>query len=205
MTIDTLTAFQESQIQVYLDKWMEIGLRTEAMDKEEVTKYVKFLYEKILEISTPEIHFVQSPKAAQKLMNEIVNKNDGSDLSQPLEYFEPARGNWWMSHYSFNDYLLNVIFPEKKPDFANFEEFIELSKSTHLLWMFDTFAVVSDFPDRIGIDDNSKLGDKFLPSISYRDGYAIYADEGVQMKKSKWEEETLKFKSTLARLVFRKI
>ena len=202
--INSITPEQEAQVDVYLKKWLDVGYRTATTEPDKATKSVEFLYEQILDLKTPEIHFVKSPMEAQLLCNKLVNGIDAGS-TEPLEYFEVARGNWWLSYYSFNDYLLNVIFPEKVAEFEKFTAFLEHSKHFHLLWTFDTFAVVCDFPSAINIDEESKLHSNFTGSLVYRDNYQIYAQNGTVMDKKEWNEVTKKYHSSLASEIFKKV
>lgn len=202
--INSITPAQEAQVDVYLKKWLDVGYRTETTDESKATDSVKFLYEEILDLKTPPIHFVKSPMEAQLLCNKLVNGIEPGS-KEPLEYFEVARGNWWLSYYSFNDYLLNVIFPEKIGEFTKFTAFLEHSKHFHLLWTFDTFAVVCDFPSAINIDEESKLHSNFTGSLVYRDDYQIYAQNGTVMEKKDWVEVTKKYHSSLATEIFKKV
>lgn len=199
--IDEITQEQKDQVDLYLKKWLDIGHQTNEMDQGKAKKAVEFLYEKILEINTPEIHFVKSPMEAIKLCNKLVN-NIEYDSKENLEYFEVARGNWWLSYYAFNDYLLNVIFPEKISEFNKFTEFLEHSKNFHLLWTFDTFAVICDFPTVINLDDDKKLHSNFSGALIYRDGNSIYARNGRTMLKKEWDEETKRLHSKIGSMIF---
>ena len=202
--IDKITPQQESEIAVYLKKWLDVGYRTETTDPVKATKFIEFLYKNLLKIETPEIHFVKSPLEAQILCNKLVNGID-SGSNQKLEYFEPSRGNWWLSYYSYGDYLLNVLFPEKKPEFTLLEEFLENSKHCHFSWTFDTFAIVCDFPDNISINSENQLQDNLKAALSYRDGYGVFALDSKTMSKEEWEAKTIQFKSTLGSEIFKKI
>ena len=155
-------------------------------------------------MDTPEIHFVKSPMEAQKLCNLLVNGTP-MDAKVKREYFEPSRGNWWISYYSYGDYLLNVLFPEKKPEFTLLEEFLEHSKHCHLAWTFDTFAIVCDFPSNISVNENKELHDNFNAALQYRDEYGVRAIDGKRMTKPEWEDAKIKYKSALAAEVFKKV
>jgi hypothetical protein len=200
--INSITKEQEDQIEVYLKKWLDIGYRTETMDEDKAKKAVEFFYTTFLKIDTPEIHFVKSPMEALILCNKIVNGITPED-DKPMEFFEIARSNWWMSYYAFGEYLLDVIFPEKTPEFTEFKEFIEHSKNIHLLWTFDQFAVVCDFPSEINLDNESRLHNNLKGSLIYRDGYSLYSQDGEVMTKEDWLEKTKKFHSKLGKEIFK--
>jgi hypothetical protein len=202
--IEKLTTQQESEIKTYFDKWLAIGYRTQTQDAEKAKEFVAFLYKNFLDLPTPEIHFVKSPMEGQLLINKLVNNID-KDSNQTFEYFEPARENWWMSYFSKYDYILNVLFPEKKPEFELFREFLNYSENCHTMWTFDQFAVVCDFPNGIETVPDVGIQSFFTPAISYRDGYGIYGLNGESMDKAEWEKETIKYKSSLATEIFKKV
>jgi hypothetical protein len=200
--INSITKEQEDQIEVYLKKWLDIGYRTETMDENKSRDAVNFFYSNFLKIKTPEIHFVKSPMEALLLCNKIVH-GITPESKEPLEFFEIARSNWWMSYYAFGEYLLDVIFPEKTPEFTEFKEFIEHSKNIHLMWTFDKFAVVCDFPSEINLDSESRLHNNLKGSLIYRDGYSLYSQDGEVMSKEDWLDKTKKFHSKLGREIFK--
>ena len=202
--IDKLTPQQEAQIQVYLKKWLDIGYRVDSIDKTKAVDAVHFFYEKILKISTPEIHFVSSPKQAQLLCNKLVHGiNENSE--KKVEYFNIARSNWWMSYYAFYDYVLHVLFPEKVNEFQQFTEFLEHSKNFHMLWTFDKFTIVCDFPCAINLDEEHKLHSNFTGALIYRDEYQLYSVNGETMKKDVWLDKTKQYHSSLGKEVFKKL
>lgn len=202
--LEKLTNEQEAEIQNYLEKWLKVGYRTETQDVEMAKEFVHFLYDKFLSLPVPEIYFVDSPLAGQKLINKL--DNDGVEPDKgSLQYYEPARENWWMSYFSKYDCVLNVLFPEEKSQFELFQKFLDYSENCHMMWALDKAVVICDFPVSINASKEIGLDSKFGPSVLYKDGYATYALEGTSMDKEDWERETAKYKSTLAGEIFKKI
>src|SRR5574343_650733 len=65
-----LNKHQKEQINVYLDKWLKIGLRTERIDKNKAIEAANFFYRDILGKETPEIIILDSPMACQIELNK---------------------------------------------------------------------------------------------------------------------------------------
>lgn len=206
--IDKLTPEQEAQIEVYLNKWLSLGYKTEAMDVEKAKAAVDFIYTKLLNLPTPPIHIVQSPLEGQILCNKLARNVDARNLQpgETLEYYEMARSNWWMSSYAFYDYVLHVLFPEKSDEFPLFNEFLEHSHHLHFLWTFDEAAIICDFPSVINVEPvEGKLTATQTSSVVYRDGYEIFCYEGESMPKEEWMKVCAKFHSPLGQTIFQKI
>jgi hypothetical protein len=70
MKINKLTKEQENLIPLYFKKWIDVGYRTDTIDREKAKESIDFLYEKILKISKPKNYiFVDSPMACQITLN----------------------------------------------------------------------------------------------------------------------------------------
>lgn len=72
--------------------------------------------------------------------------------NREIHYFAPTWSNcvWTeLCRYGFYDYLLQEVFPEKKPRFELFEQWVELLPELHQCWLFGDTAVVCNFPKEI--------------------------------------------------------
>ena len=68
--ISKLTPEQESKVPEYLNYWLNVGLRTEPIDRERAKEAIDFLYTKILKIDKPKQYlFLDSPMACQLFLN----------------------------------------------------------------------------------------------------------------------------------------
>lgn len=68
--ISKLTLEQESKVPEYLNYWLNIGLRTEPIDRERAKESIDFLYTKILKMNKPKQYlFLDSPMACQIFLN----------------------------------------------------------------------------------------------------------------------------------------
>lgn len=85
-----------------------------------------------------------------------------------------------MGYYgAFYGFVLNEIFPDKKPKFQKYLQFLEHSKSFHMIYMFPEICFVSDFPLEIHVNKIHQLHKDKSHALLYRDGYGIKALNGV--------------------------
>lgn len=197
--ISKLTPVQESQIDVYLQKWLEIGYRTAPIEQDKAFNAVSFFYKDILKKNIPaNIHFVSSPLEGQLLCNKLAG-NSQSDL----KYFEIAYSNWWISYYGMYDYILHVLFPQESHTFKLFTMFLEHVKNIHIIWMFDNTAILCDFPSAINVDKDSNLHSHFTGALVYRDGYQVYSINGSVLSKDEWAVKTVMYQSSLGKEIFK--
>ena len=69
--ITKLTSEQETKIPEYLNYWLNVGLRTETIDRERAKESIDFLYTKILKTNKPkQCLFLDSPAACQMFLND---------------------------------------------------------------------------------------------------------------------------------------
>jgi hypothetical protein len=75
--------------------------------------------------------------------------------------------------------------PEKAslPEFIKFNKFLESSKHYHQIYLSPDFAIFSDFPEEINLNESKQLHRNAGMSLKYRDGYGIYALNGVIIPK----------------------
>jgi hypothetical protein len=86
--IKELTENQKKQLPLYLKKWLDVGYRTEAIDREKAKESVNFIYTDILNIDKPKYYiFLDSPMACLLGINLLQNINfsTGSQLSSQLD------------------------------------------------------------------------------------------------------------------------
>ncbi len=104
--------------------------------------------------------------------------------SQKLEYFSwNVNLLYWPGWTGFYDYVLNELFPKKKKEFKLFNELTTQWSNVHYYLLFPQIAFVSDYPKAIRRNELNMLHDYDKPALEYRDSYALYYSNGVQMKK----------------------
>jgi len=57
----------------------------------------------------------------------------------------------------------------------------QLSRSCGWIWPYRDLCIVSDRPERIGMDDAGRLHAEDGPALRYTDGYSVYAVQGVRV------------------------
>ena len=125
-TIDKITSEQKKLFPVYREKWLEIGLRTETINKEDA----RFVLQKFLShfnLNDREIVFVDSPKGLKQ--NRVFGNNEAG----------------WLSFY---DFMKNVMGVNGINDI---EYFIELSKRCHWIQDDGKTLTLSDFPNILNL------------------------------------------------------
>jgi hypothetical protein len=113
-----------------------------------------------------------------QLHSQLYSQLHSQLYSQKMNFIYEASGNWTLQYYWHYYAVLNEIFPQKKKDFALFEEFIEHSKHYHKLHLSPEIAVVCDFPKTIQVNAKGELSSETGMALEYRDGYGIYALSG---------------------------
>ena len=177
--VKQLTKDQEAKIDVYLKKWLKIGKRTKPTDQTKAINAVKFLY-KMIDMEMPtDVRFVKSPLEA----NKLIHKLQGKKKSEAVEYVYPTRSVYWLAYYGFYDYILNVIFPQEKNNFKLFTQFLKHSKEFFAVYMFDTVAIISEFPTEYNLNEQGQLHNDKGASMSFSDGFKLYNLNGVSVTK----------------------
>ena len=87
--IAELNPEQKALIPIYRDKWINIALSTEPIDRQKATEVVKRAYA-LISLSEPEIIFCDNPYAADRKWNELArqqkeNEKRSTQLSRQLE------------------------------------------------------------------------------------------------------------------------
>ena len=195
--ITSLTPEQEAQIDVYCQKWIEIGTSTKQPHKPSIEKVVASMYEKA-GFPCPKITWCDSPLALmvrKTVVANIYEKNptlaqDENYIQKKMEQFinEPdfnhqldfsgvcygAHDAHWLAYYDYFDQVLNVPGAEKIRDL------VEMAK---VGWWapYDTDCFISLPPIEIHLDDDDELHSETGPAIAYMDGVKIYCVHGVRV------------------------
>jgi hypothetical protein len=125
-----------------------------------------------------------------QLGNQLRNQLRNQLCNQSLDYTDPTTSNLEQSYYGYFSFILNEIFPEKKKDFALFEEYLKHSKEFHQLYLYEDVAVLCDFPKTLSVNNKGMLDSNHGKALEYRDGWGFYASNG-QIVSSPLELELL--------------
>lgn len=174
--LEKITKKQEKKLEVYLNKWLELGRRTKTMDREKAVEAVGFFYS-MINIPVPsDVRFVSSPLEANNLINELSGASKNN-------YTHPTRSIHWISYYAFYDYILNELFPEKKGSFQLFLDFLKHSKEVFSCYMYENIVIICDFPETYNLNDEGKLHGVNKPSLQFRDGFKLFNLNGISVSE----------------------
>ena len=201
--IKKLTKEQESQLSVYRDKWLAIGLSTARINREEAKKDF-WLFNKLVlgKKGQPIVVFMDSPLTAWLatcLLYQFIAKCEMSQVWSQVEsqvrsqvwsqvelfvypYFD---GNLMSSYFSFYDYcnkVLKIKFKEQK----KWDCYLQTS-NVQLIYPFKEFVVMSEKPIDIKMKNNI-LHNENGPSIKYADGFSVWSLNGIKVPQ--WLVET---------------
>jgi hypothetical protein len=164
--IENLTPEQEAKLDEYKEKWLKIGLNTEPANRDQAEIYAKKAYESAGLKPPEKFVWFDSPKQA---LDEV----EGMSLDD-FTYGNQDAG--WLSFYN---YFLEVC------DLDCCEPLVPLMElSKHCGWWapYEELAVMIERPVEIHFS-NELLHKDLAPAIVFKDGFGIYALNGVRMPK----------------------
>jgi len=119
-----------------------------------------------------------------QLYNQLYNQLENQLDTQKLEYFYAASNNlYWTGYYEFYNFILNELLPKERKNFKLFQEYLGHHKEIHMSYMFPEIVFISDFPKAIHTNERHQLHNYNKPALEYRDTYALYRSNGIQMDK----------------------
>lgn len=166
--IDKLTPEQEALIPIVRNKWLRVGTSVGETNREEAEKCVDEIYKFAGFSCVNKKVWARSPMEAVKIMREEL-KIDKDIIGN---YFSGSQDAYWLAYY---DYFKQIGV--KEAELLN--PFYRLSEICGWWWPFDEVIVMSDKPIQLNLDERSRLHSTTTQSISYSDGWGIYAIHGV--------------------------
>jgi len=183
--IEKLTAEQEEKIEYYKEKWIKIGLNTELSNREITEKCITKLYD-FCSLKQPEFVWVQSPHAAQVLINSFAN--EGKEERKMEFYTNCFYSQSYAGYFGFYDFLINEL--NLTVDKKNYETFLcdqEITVNSFWNYAFEKIVVCVERPEEINMV-NGRLHKDGGPSIKFRDGWSIWSLNGIRVPQ--WLAET---------------
>jgi hypothetical protein len=182
--IEKLTAEQEAMIPVYRDKWIKIGTSCDPCNLEESKKYAKMAYNAAGLKCPDKFYLVDSPMAAAKLEVELSDqkfsrKEDYNDAlykainSQIFGYHEAG----WLSYYEFMWKELGIT------DCAKLEGLIGIAKNCGWWAPYTDCVILQHRHEELHVDDQFRLHNESGPAVRYRDGYSVWAINGIRVNE----------------------
>lgn len=195
--IDSLTKEQEDLLQVYADKWIKFGLKTddpEKFDKDSAINAVKRVYE-CSDMETPEHYIIlRSPYEVivgvtlveacgfkpSEITSEFIQQNKHKikeardfDIYPYLSGFCYGSQDYWVCYY---DYFKNVL---EIPGLESVEGLVEAAQHCGWFLAFDEAAFISMRPTILEQDDDMNLHSLTGPAVAFADGFKFYAIHGM--------------------------
>lgn len=173
--IESLTEEQKSQIPVYLERYLKMGLSTEPCDRAKAEAAITASYE-YTKRPKPEFVWADSPFkgaviAAQLAKGDLdVSREEISEQASKASYgsFEA----YWISFYAF----IAEQLPVTKDNLIDITK--EIGANCGVYWTFEDIVVITEKPVAIHMEDK-KLHNPNGMALEYKDGTGIYAINGT--------------------------
>jgi len=169
--ITELTPEQEQLMGVVSKEWIEkLTKQTIKFDKEAAINGINFIYE-LSGYKHPEIHFVESPMACQKLAQEM----NGTKEFYQFSSYGNIGDYGWVAFYDFFD-RIGVEVTE------NYKKFRSLINSgIYDMLQFEHVCIVSMMPVKVSVNEDGRLHNASSFAIEWSDGYGQYYINGRNM------------------------
>jgi hypothetical protein len=175
-----LTKEQEGKIQVYIDKYLKIGMSTEQSSKEDAENAIIRSYE-YMNRPIPEIIWASSPlegaKVALRLLIGDREPTEGDILNVLSAASYGSFEAYWVSFYSFIFFELEVEKKDELIDIVN-----DIVKHCGVYWTFEDTVVLTPKPIKIFVNEEGALNNSEGLALEYPDGWGIYAINGEIQK-----------------------
>ena len=203
--ISSLTAEQEAQIQVYYDRYFNIGVNTQETDLSVKEDLIKLMTLNKMEI--PSFCFVDNIYEARVMATALTNKEvylkhekaiDGAidygevipeslinDLDKSLKgnitkfgFISGANNAFWVSFYKFGEYI-GVEY--ETADQQALDLWDSIIRKCGYIFQVGNMVIITNRPTAIHFDENNELHCEMEPAIKFRRGSKsnIYAIHGV--------------------------
>lgn len=173
--INELTPEQEAQIQVYFDKYLQLGLNTNPTNDEVLTIAAKLFY-KLNNLTEPQVFIFDSPNKCFEKIAELDGKPKAEFVST---WFAGTFDSYWLCFYS---YLIEVLELDIDKDLlAKFEAFKAVSKECNFWYPYEGVVLFTRKPKVIHLDAAGNLHNIHEKAIQFRDGYGGYYVHGFNV------------------------
>jgi len=171
--IKELTPEQEKQLEVYRDKWIDIGLATEPADRKKAEEGVVLAY-KAANLKPPkEIIWCDSPIQGLEVVSKLTGKSEKSQFSYCIYGQHEAS---WLCFYDYLEYIgVDCVAPLKGLKL--------IAQSCGWWWALDEAAVMTERPSALKVDERGRLHCADGPAIAYRDGWKLYFYKGINVEE----------------------
>ena len=202
--ITKLTPAQESRIPEFRDKWIKVGLSTEPVNREEVTKALTDVYAAVgkprpkFVIILPSPHQVclavamlrLQPKVSAQVRAQVsaqvrdqVRDQVHAQVSAQVSYIISWR--WWYGFGQFEAYWNSFyeFFESIGIDISKLKPQLAYTRAAGWSVLFWDWAIISDRPESIHRDEQNRLHCTNAAAVRYRDGFSVWAIHGVRVNE----------------------
>jgi hypothetical protein len=182
--IKELTPEQEARQPEFVERWVEIGLSTEPLDRQKVEEAVKLAYA-CAELPPPAtIEYVASPIAMAKKICQLKGQE-----ATPKNLDAALQDVHWNNHnvgyLAFYDYAREVLGLAE--DTKTMAGLWECARSFGWWAPYENVAVIQEKPRVIRLDNRGRLHRHDGKAVEYSDGWGLYAWHGtiIPLKQAK--------------------
>jgi len=212
--IDSLTTEQENMLPAFRDKWIGIGLSTEAGDENKAEESVDRAYV-VAEQVPPVIKiWLDSPMQGAVLAAMLL------PLDVTADVIKQKLGGASIKGMSIEDIRDKIGATDPKPEqirdqlskcsygchdaswlsfydtFAHFglecceklRPLMDLADDSGWWWPFEGLAIITRKPLKVDLDDNRRLHCPDGPAVHYKDDFSVYAWHGMRVESHLIEE-----------------
>jgi hypothetical protein len=200
--IDKLTPEQEKKIPAYQSKWQEVGFNTQPVNLELAKSCIAKLLA-VADMHPAEYVMLDSPLQCQVALNFLARDYSVKDCVKhakkmtvaqarkklgvdKLDYYQIGyfyqSGNTNAGYCAFYDFLITEVKPIDEETMKVWEIFKDVTRHSHYYWVTENVVFLCNRPEELHFKGNL-LHCVDGPALKYRDGYAIYAIEGVRLPK----------------------
>lgn len=195
-SIESLTDEQSKKFDLVVKEWFKIGTCTDEYDRELCRRLMIDLYGICGEPAPKVFIYLDSPMAANYLLNIIVNIGEWDIEDKSKMTFEALRKGAISSGKSLQCFNLNACygqfdaswlcvydfivqeFPVKNADAL--KKLMILSKEVNWFFPTEEFVIFVNRPIEIHWDREERLHSLEGPAVKYRDGWGVYSVHGVR-------------------------
>lgn len=167
-----LTEEQERDCAMWREKYFKIGWSTEPADRERAERGIVELYAR-LKKEPPKFVWFDSPAAACDTILESTGKHFN------LSGVNGQTDAYWIAFYTFGQRIVPDVYSED--DTRHLDTWKDIVESTGPCFPFENYCLMSERPVRAECDTEGLLHCDDGPALLYKDGYAIYAINGVSI------------------------
>jgi len=196
--IQELTKAQEEQLQVYRDRYIEIGLNTDRIDQSIVKNIIDNFYTEILDKKPVPFKIFPSPLMSilfinyysqlKKSCKQVINKEfEKEEMIKALKdkkifyvdsYLYGSFDSYYFSFYNYMNEVLEIQYDNKD----KYDIYRELLNFGHV-YCLDDICVINEKPMVIHINEENFLHADEKAALVYEDGFSLYRLNGVTVPK----------------------